>query len=96
MQKKRQAGAFKPSILLHEVKVKSSSSKTSDDIFLASNKTHNSKQAFLSQETKSVSSFEKSSAVGRFRYFHQGLETLKTSIKILERAAALPTVTAFT
>lgn len=96
MQKKRQAGAFKTSILLHEVKVKSSSSKTTDDIFLASNKTHNSKQAFLSQETKSVSSFEKSSAVGRFRYFHQGLETLKTSIKILERAAALPTFIAFT
>lgn len=55
--RKRQAGAFKINTLLCWVKVKSSSSKTTDDTFLASNKTHNSNQAFLSQEIKSISSF---------------------------------------
>lgn len=45
---------------------------------------------------KSVSSSEKSRAAGRFRNFHQGLETFETSIKIPEGAAALPTLVALT
>lgn len=52
---KIQADAFKTSILLQEVKTKSSSSTTTDDTFLAPNKT-NSKQA-ISQEIKSTISF---------------------------------------
>lgn len=97
MQKKGGLVPSKPMLyILREVKVKSSSSKTIDDTFLASNKTHNSKQAFLSQEMKSVSSSEESRAAGRFRNFHQGLETFEMSIKILEGAAALPTLVALT
>lgn len=64
---KKQAGAFKTSILWCEVRVKSNSSKSTGDTFLASNKTHTiPNKCLFPQKIKSKSNFQKSKATGRF------------------------------